>query len=597
MFSFSMCDEKCNISVYRLDNNHRQAMSILRQLFHSARKDGGKNEIVMHNSKFDLSFTEKALGCRLAETICFHDTMIMSHMLRNDHRGHALKDLAWELAGIPKDDEAEVRKYAKNMEDVDYSRVPEHVMKRYQELDAKRAMVLCAFFLPKIKERPKLYDCYQWECDAIIPTLRMEQHGFMIHRQRTTVLRDEMEADAKAAMDEAEKIYGRRINIGNDNVLRQVLYTEKQLPILGRTKTTGAPSVEKEVLDTLFQQTHDPLLRLAVRYKSRRRGSTVLQSYLDAADNEGTIHPNIRTLGAVTGRESCSNPNLQNVEKEGRLQNPFPTPARKAFRPRPDCVNFHVDYAGIELRLLVHYSKDQELVDEISKPDGDPHYVAAQIFYPPIQGEERKRFADFCKENPVIAAGIDAFPKKSKEWIQLRDPAKNTNFAVPYGAGWQKASGTLGLPLALGEQRFIAYRKRFPNLCSMTHNIISTVKSRGGVETAFGRFLYVPKEKAYVGVNFLIQGTAAEILKRSQVRVQRYLEEVLKGQCHLILPIHDELIIEWPRKLLAQAPQHWRELRRLMIDFPQFDVPLDVAVDVTTVDWAHKKQFNFMEKS
>lgn len=591
MFAFATCDECGKTDVVRMES--KGACTRIESLVGAA--ENGDVVLIMHNAKFDLLFTEKFLGRRFADKIVFHDTQIMSHMLRNDHHGHRLKDLAWELAGVSKDDESAVRRYAKSMEDEDYSKVPPEVMREYQIKDVRyRTMPLFLFFNAKLQQKQKLSECYEWERDVIVPTMRMEQRGFMIDRAKTAAIRDNMEADARLAMDEVESVYGRRINIGNNGVLRQVLYNEKRMPVIARTAKTQLPSIEKEVLEELYSMTKDPLLRLAVRYGSRRRGTSMLQSYLDLADENGVIHPSIRTLGAVTGRESCSDPNLQNVEKEGRLKNPFPTPARRCFRPRPGFVNFHVDYSGIELRLLVHYSKDPELVAEVSKPDGDPHLLAGRIFYPPFTEEERRKYKDFCAGHPTIAAGIDAFPPDSDEWNALRDPAKGTNFAVPYGAGWQKAAVTLGLPLELGQYRFEKYRNRFPNLCRMTQDVSDLVRSTGGVSTQFGRFLHVPKTKAYIGTNYLIQGTAAEILKRAQVRVHRYLEDATGGECGLLLPIHDELVIEWPRSRLGEAKHCWRKIRELMIDFPQFDVPLDVKVDVSTVDWSRKTKFKFL---
>ncbi len=595
MFSYATCDEHGVTTVVR--NEHRRSKASLQDLVNQT-SGQGKDWLVMHNSKFDLQFTEKRLEKRVAEFANFHDTQIMSHILRNDHPTHKLKDLAWELAAVPMDDEIEVKKFARNAEDVDYSRVPREVMDRYQNWDVRRrTMPLFLFFFGRIKKNPKLLDCYNWERDAIIPTIRMEERGFMINRQKTEEIRDSLILDAECCLNEIEEVYGRRVNLGNPNVLRQIIYHEKKMPILARTKKTGLPSVEKEILEALFLQTKDPILKLAVRYGSRRRGSTMLQSYLDSSDESGVIHPSIRTLGAVTGRESCSDPNLQNVEKEGRLQNPFPTPARKCFRPRPGYVNFHVDYRAIELRLLIHYSKDEELVQELTKPDGgDPHYLAAQIFYQPFTQKEIETYADYCRENPTIVKGIDAYEVDSKPWKALRDPSKNTNFAVPYGAGWEKAALTLNLPLEIGKYRFSQYQNRFPNLCHLSRSVSEIVQDRKGVEDAFGGFLYVPKEKAYIGVNYLIQGTAAKILKRAQVRVHKYLEESTGGECGLIIPVHDELVIEWPRARLGEARACWKTIRELMIDFPQFDVPFEIEVSVSSVDWSTKKKFSLTDK-
>jgi DNA polymerase-1 len=593
MFAWSTCDQEGKIEVIRFDRDREEALRRLADLWLGS---GCGITKIMHNAKFDLAMTEKALGCRLAETSAFEDTIIMSHMLRSDHPGHSLKDLAWELAGIPKDDEKAIKAYLRGGKQ-DYSLVPEELMDPYQRRDARRTMLLYLFFRKKLLREPKLLSCYEWEKKAIIPTMRLEARGFMIDRERCEELADAMEIDAKEALDEVEKEYGRRINIGTDAVIRQVFFMERRYPIISRTES-GLPSVTKEVLEKLYAEHRDPLLRLAIRYKARRRGAKILRGYLECADQTGILHPSIHTLGAgKTGRESSSNPNLQNVEKERKLTNLFPVPARKAFRPRPGFINFHADYKGIELRLLVHYSKDPELVAEVAKPDGDPHLLAARIFYPPWDDSERNEFRQFVIDHPEIVAGIDAFPVKSEEWDGLRDPAKNTNFAVPYGAGWQKASTTLGLPLEIGQKRFEEYRKRFPNLCNMTRNIVSIVKEKGGVETQLGRFLHVPRDKAYMGVNYLIQGTAAEILKRSQVRVHEYLERKTKGACGIILPIHDELVIEWPRKMLAEAPAHWREIRAIMIDFPQFNVPLEISVDASTTDWSQKEPYSFMKES
>lgn len=586
MFAYSTCDEDAYIQVVRM--TERNADKRLADVL------SGRHLVVMHSAKFDLSFAEKRLGRRVAEVVPFDDTKTMSHMLRNNHHGHGLKDLAWELAGYAKDDEVEVKAHARNAEDVDYSRVPEPIMRRYQERDAYRTMMLWRFFRPKLTG--KLLDCYTWERDVTVPTMRMEERGITIDKKITARLADELTADARVAADEFCACYGRRVNVGSNDVLRFIFYTEKRLPVLDKTKKSGLPSVEKEILLALYEQTKDPLLLLALRYQARKRGASTLRSYIEAAAEDGTIHPTIHPLGAAaTGRESMSDPNLQNVEKEGRLRNPFPTPARRCFRPRPGYVNFMVDYAGIELRLLVHYSKDPELVAEIAKPDGDPHALAAAIFYQPFTDEERAAYPDFCELNPTIAAGFLAFERKSKEWSQLRDPAKNTNFAVPYGSGADKATATLNLPKEIGLARFAEYRARFPRLCNMTRDIVATVKTKRGVETTFGRHLYVPQNKAYVGVNYLIQGTAAEILKRAQVRVHRLLERETGGECKLLIPIHDELIIEWPRKRLGDARAVWRKIRAEMIDFPQFDVPLEVETSVSTIDWSKKRGFNFME--
>ena len=102
----------------------------------------------------------------------------------------------------------------------------------------------------------------------------------------------------------------------------------------------------------------------------------------------------------------------------------------------------------------------------------------------------------------------------------------------------------------------------------------------------------MPRNKAYMGTNYLIQGTAAQILKRAQVRVEALLDELTGGEAQILLPIHDEIVIEYPREMLGEAKYVMREVRKVMIDFPQFSVPLDVEFDLTTLDWATKHAFS-----
>jgi DNA polymerase-1 len=586
VFAYSTCDRDGTAHVVRLSPQGAtiKERQILRDML-------ARNVLVMHNSKFDLSFTERLIDQRVAESVRFHDTQLQSHIIRNDHHGHRLKDLAWELAGVDKRDEAEVREYVRDGSD--YSTVPEAVMRRYQQRDAERTMLLHLFFWPKIRENPKWLEAYTWERRLVPVTMRMEERGFPLDQAACRKLAEEQRLDAVAALDDAERLLGRRVDLGKDGVVRKLLYDDMRLPVVERTDT-GLASVDKETLDVLAQipGTNRELLNLVRRFRSRRRGASTLAGYLDCVGPDGIIHPNIQTCRAVTGRESCSSPNLQNVEKDRGLKNPYPVPARKVFRPRPGYVNVHIDYSGIELRLLVHYSGDQELVD-IIRSGGDAHLPAAQLFYPAWTREEIDEAG--ARVAPMMLKGIDAYEPDSKSFSTLRDAAKSTNFGVPYGAGWRKAAVTLGLPESIGKRRFDLYKSRFPRLCSLSRTVGSQVRAENGVETTFGRFLYVPPSKAYMGTNYLIQGTAAEVLKRSQVRVADVLLSATSGEVKLLLPIHDEIIMEVPKRMLSHFRGVLPRVRDVMIDFPQFNVPLEVDVKYTETNWADKKAFEEKE--
>ena len=562
MFAFSTADEDATIRVCRLDGKDKRPKTAKKYLWQLwSDKSIAK---VMHNAKFDLSFTEKYFGRRLAEDHQFHDTQIQSHLLQNDHVNHRLKQLAWELAGVPVDDEAAIKPYTTG-EFENFSTVPVHLMNEYQKRDAERTMLLHLFFWPKIKNDPKLKETYDTEIDLVRTTLRLEERGVMIHQKNCRNLIAKLNRDCESVLQEGEDLFGKRINFGNDNHVRKLFYHDLKFPKLKLTPKGTGISVDKETLAGLRAEHPHPVLEMVLKYRSWRRGITILKGYLNLCDKKGIVHPNLRTNGARTGRESCSKPNLQNVAKEEVLLNPYPIPARRAFCPRPGFINFHLDYSGIEFRIAIHYTNDERLFQLVRKGE-DLHAIGARILY----GD---RWINATKEQRKI----------------LRNSGKNANFAKMYGASMQKVSHTLGH--SINKKVFREYNEIFGSLDVSAKCLTQTARHNMLAHTLFGRHLRVAK--AYVAVNYTIQGSAAEILKRAQNRVHHYLEESTGGEVGLILPIHDELVIEYPVKRLADAPEIIKGIRKRMVDFPQLNIPLDVDVEYTSTDWAHKKGYKY----
>ncbi len=563
MFCYSTCDEQGNVGFQRVDGPRLRQLVGTRKLreFWSDTSTAK----VMHNAKFDLHMTEKHLGRKLDEHT-IHCTHKMSHVLQNDHHGHRLKDLAWELAEFPTDDEKAVKHHAKGMEK-GYALVPEWDLEQYAGNDAERTILLAMFMLPKIQANPEFLECYQTEIDLIVPTMRMEQRGVMVDKKRCTKLILALEDKVEQGREDLFAVVGRRFNTNSDTEIRRILYTDLGYPVIKRTDKAKLPSVDKHVLGEFRETRPHPVLELILRLRSETKGVTTLSSYLELADHDGVIRPDIHTCQAVTTREAIRHPNLQNVQKAEALLNPFPIPAREAFRPKPGYINLHIDYSGIEMRLLIHYSQDPTMI-RILNEGGDVHDAAAIVFY-------GNRFAKAIKKARKL----------------LRDAAKNANFAIPYGAALVKMMQVLGLRGSAGRQRYDLYQATFPGLCSLNKTIAEEVREFGFVLTAFGRMLRVPRNKAYMGINYKIQGTAAGILKRAQIRVHNYLERETGGEAGLILPIHDEIVMEYPRKLIRDLDYHMTNIRALMVDFPQFSVPMEVEAEVTTWSWVDKRKY------
>ena len=578
IFSYAVCSEQGDSTVHRLDGSKLRQVQNQNKLSRMWNADTVTTHcFTMHNAKLDFGFTEQHFKDRSLRKHEFHDTMIMSCLLQNNHPSHALDDLAWELANFPKLQDAAIKPYIAGGNTFD--NVPEQLFDPYQIADVERGMLLFLFMYPKIASDAGVLDCYNYERDLIPVTIDMENRGMVIDPGKTKKLIARLQADVKQVLEElrVEAGTGHYVYPGTDE-FKDILFKKLKFPIYKLTKTKQ-PRLNKDDLKQLRIDYPDrKILTLTQKYKSWSRGISTLTGYLQKADDDGSLHPNIRTFAAITGRESCVNPSLMNVEDTSRLLHEYPIPARECFRPRVGYVNFHMDFAGQEMRILIHYSGDPVLVDcangkgpkeFIRKGEYDVHMPATLIFCPEFW----------------------SLPKDVQ--TKVRDQIKQGNFAKAYGAGWPKLIPTMGIPEHLARPRARMYEQMFPNLCNMMPTTIRQIKNCGYITTAFGRRIYVPKDEAHAGVNFLGQGTGADQIKRAQVNVARILNAETGGEAKLLMAIHDEILIEWPRRLLGEAKPILRKCAKAMVDFgDRFIVPFSVDCEVATYDWQHKVKYD-----
>ena len=562
MFTYATCDSagKTLVSKQWPDRPRNAGPKAQRRLEWIWSDENKRLPKIMHNAKFDIGMTERHLG-RSLKGHAIHETMALSHLFQNLHPTHKLADLGWELFGYPRDKDDITHRYLTDERGL--LDCPEYLLRPYQRKDVERTMLIYQLFYPRLKEMG-CKDEYKMECELTRTTLALENRGMMIHIGRCHELIDEYHAKEEKALADFRAETGDYAK-PTDSVLRHLLYTTLKLPVLKRTKNAKMPSVDADTLKQLEEKTHHPIFDIVLRVRSYHSGVASIEGYIRHADADGVIHPSIKAFGCDTGRESCSEPNLQNVQKDTTLKVRHPIRARRAFRPRPGYVNFHLDYSGIEARLAVEASGDPDLITMMQE-DEDMHAAAAAIFY--------KDRWDRAQSDP----------KKRKA---LRDAAKNGNFCIMYGGGPDKLAACLGLSLRIAAVRYREYKERWPAFATLNHRVAQEVRDNGYVTTStFNRRLYVPHSTPYAGLNYLIQGKAASVLKRSQNRVHDYLEDATGGEAGIILPIHDEIIVEWPRKRLKESPACLREMRNLMIDFPEFAVPMNVECKMSTADWS-----------
>ncbi len=327
-------------------------------------------EKVGQNLKYDMLVFERA-GVKVAGPIT--DTMVLSYLLESGERNHNLDELASRFLNhkmISIETLIGKGKAQKRMDEVEVAKAAEYAVE-----DADAAWRLDAVLRPKVVSE-KLWDLYANVERPLISVLaEMERVGIAVDVFRLRRLSDEFETRLAGLEREIYALAGKPFNIGSGPQLRQILFEELKLPILGKTPG-GEPSTAQEVLEELAGL--HPLPRLLIQ---QRQLSKLKTTYLDALPQlvkaDGRVHASFNQVVAATGRLSSSDPNLQNIPvrtEDGRQ-------IRQAFiAGEEEWELLTADYSQVELRVLAHFSADPALCEAFAA-DQDIHaVVAGKIF-------------------------------------------------------------------------------------------------------------------------------------------------------------------------------------------------------------------------
>lgn len=567
IFAYVVTDKHGESEVWRVDTDdkdHNEAgWNRLRTLFAD-----GKTAIIAHNFKFEYSYLIKHKIPMHRNTV-WHDTMLMSRMLRNLWPSHALDYAPYVLCNYTKKWDEIVKRQSEARGDR-YDRVDPWVMYNYQKADGERTMILFLTWIEEFTNNDQLYMDYLVELETVKATYEMEQFGIELDWDQSNALISELEDKLDKLQQEVFDYLGEYVNLNSDVVVRRLFYKKFQFPVVQYTKKGHKPAVDKTVIKQLKDLGHtDPILDMVLKTRTWTNAHAMIKGYQQRASADGIIFPTINSCIAKTRRQSGENPNMQNVSKEEKLDNPYAVPARRCFRARTNSFLVFVDYAGIEMRLMIELANSIRMMN-IIRSGGNVHEVACKLFY----GER--------------------FRSKKLDKV-LYDCGKNGHFALPYGCSPTKLGMTLKLadPRREGQEAFERYAAEFPEIAFLARTVSEEVRENSYVMLPFGSKLYVSISKAYAGLNYKIQGTAALILKRAEIMLSKYFREVWDNQIRLILPIHDELVIHFPAELEQYLDCVLFDIRRLMIDIPEIKVPLDAEFKKTDTIWSAAKGVEF----
>ena len=380
---------------------------------------------------------------------------------------------------------------------------------------------------------------------------RMEQAGVRIDEGKLAALGARLEQEIEAATKRIYALAGQEFNIGSPKQLQMILFEKLALPPTKKTKTGF--STDESVLEELALGHELPRAILAHRQLTKLKSTYVDALPTFVHPETGRIHCSFDQAVAATGRLSSSQPNLQNIP----IRTTVGQEIRAAFVPAEGRVLLSADYSQIELRILAHLSKDPELVKAFQE-GADIHVrTASQVFGVP----ER-----------------DVTPEQ-------RARTKAINFGIIYGQSGFGLARTLGISQGEAREQIDAYFTRYPGVRAFIASAIQSAQQLGYARTMAGRRRYLPDLRSpnrtmrqaaeRMAVNSVIQGTAADVIKRAMVALDADLRADHVPSARMILQVHDELVFE-------VAPAELERLERRVIErmqrAPELSVPLVVRV-------------------
>jgi DNA polymerase-1 len=498
------------------------------------------------NAKYDMHILANH-GIRLAGVA--HDTLLQSYVLES-HQSHDMDDLAARHLGVKTITYDEVT--GKGAGRIGFEQVPVERAAEYAAEDADVTLQLHRALYPQVESDEKAARIYRdVEMPLVAVLFSMERHGVLLDRELLKTLSTQFGEKMQDIETRAYEQAGQPFNLNSPKQIQEILFEKKGLKPLRKTPG-GAPSTDEDALQELALD--HPLPQLILDYRGLAKLKSTYTDKLPQSINPrtGRVHTNYGQAVAVTGRLASNDPNLQNIPirtAEGRR-------IREAFVAPPGSLIVSADYSQIELRIMAHISRDENLLRAFAAEEDVHRATAAEIF-----GTEPK--------------AVDA---------EQRRYAKVINFGLIYGMSAFGLARQLGIERSAAQQYMDRYFARYPGVADYMKRTREAARDKGYVETVFGRKLWLPEIRSgspgrrqgaeRAAINAPMQGTAADLIKMAMIAVDRWLaDERMKSR--LIMQVHDELVLETPAQELDLVR---RELPRLMSSVAKLSVPLVVDV-------------------
>ncbi len=477
------------------------------------------------------------------------DTMLASY-IKDSSRKHGLKQQASDYLNYIMVEYEQLLKNSSSSLTIETVSIEE--AGSYACDDAFATLLLTKYWQENLDEK-ELDLLYDIEVPLCLVLAQMEQNGASIDVEYLSVIEKEINEKLEIIENKIYEEVGEKFNINSPKQVGDMLFGKLNLKAKGMKSKTGY-STSAKVLETLAEENQIAKDILEQRHLAKLKSTYVetLPELRSPEDNR--IHTSFNQTITTTGRLSSSNPNLQNIPIRTELGNRI----RGAFvAENKENLIISADYSQIELRLLAHISRDDNLIEAFCDDEDVHAATASKVFEVPIEQVTK----------------------------DMRSKAKAVNFGIVYGQSRYGLASSLGITPYEAQDFIDRYFATYPDVKKYMDETIKFAYAHGYVETLYGRKRYlssgllstngkIQEAAQRAAINAPIQGTAADVMKLAMVRLQNdFNKNNIKSK--IIIQVHDELVIETVNTEIEEVKSLVQKAMEL--DQP-FLVPLKIDV-------------------
>lgn len=497
---------------------------------------------------------------------------------------------------------------------------------RYCTLDSLRCVALATLYESMMDELGTR-DTYARDIQLWPVVYRMESRGVRLspegNRADIEDCKRRIELHRRNVSRAAEKP---DFKISADAQVRWLLFEKLQLPINPNrvTEKKGLPSVDADALRELMPA--HPIVQDILKYKAAWKSHGYFATYLQLAVEEATflvLHPDFRQVLAATRRFSCSNPNIQQVTSIESSRSVDPVDARGSYGPRPGYAWLHCDYKGMEVRvyadcaqepkMLATLAAGREIHDEVTNRgwggEGNPAGLYECVNILGLNGSEHGKDAqEWWNKWSLSSQKVVRLSEEEKEFLAhtflkafkfdivkaqaslgkkvTKNKAKMVFFAKIYGGGARAVMELLRIERHEAQAFLDYYDEIYPGMAEYKYALEAQAREHGYIRNRWNARLCVRPDKLYQAVNYMVQGSSADLLKSAMVKCSNFFRKE-KIDAHIVMTIHDELVFEVNKRELTYPLV--RKVCSLMEDTDgHIGIPMPTEPSVAWEKWSVK---------